>query len=112
MLLNGAGAEPWLDWITLRRRRLVDTSSQLIDRLIPADDAVAHQHGPQGKRAHQGSAFTLWLDPQLAVAQAQGVTDALALLTPSQATRYRENTATLEQELAELDRRLATGGRF
>jgi zinc transport system substrate-binding protein len=107
VILNGAGAERWLDLITLHRRRLVDTASALTGKLIPLDDALPHQHGPKGEHSHQGSAFTFWLDPLLAIAQAQAVTEALALLTPAQAQRYRENMATLEQELMKLDRRLA-----
>jgi len=107
VLLNGAGAEPWLDWITLRNRRLIDTSSELSERLIPLDDTVAHQHGPEGEHSHRGRAFTIWLDPQFAIAQAHVVTEALVLLTPSHTRRYRDNMAVLEQDLAELDRRLA-----
>lgn len=106
VILNGAGAEPWRELVTLDRRRLSETAAALTDRLIPLHDSVLHQHGPEGDQSHRGSAFTFWLDPQLAIAQAQVVTEALALLTPAHATRYRENMAVLEQELMELDRRL------
>ena len=107
VILNGAGAEPWLDLITLDPRRLIDTAAGLTDQLIPLNDSVPHQHGPEGEHSHRGSAFTFWLDPQLAIAQAQVVTDALALLTPAHAMRYRENMMALKQEFMELDGRLA-----
>jgi zinc transport system substrate-binding protein len=107
VVLNGAGAESWLNLITIDRRRLVDTSVSITGRLIPLEDSVQHQHGPEGEHSHQGTAFTTWLDPQLAIAQAQSVTNALIELAPSGETRFRDNMAKLEQELMQLDSQLA-----
>jgi len=107
VILNGAGAEPWLDLITIDQRRLVDTSVTITDRLIPLEDAVAHQHGPEGEHSHQGTAFTTWLDPQLAILQAQSVTNSLIEIAPSGETGFRANMAELEQELTRLDSGLA-----
>lgn len=107
VLLNGAGAEPWLDLVSLRRRRLVDTSAASVEQLIEFHDAVPHQHGPQGEHSHAEYAFTLWLDPLLAVAQAQVITAALSELTPSHAEQYRKNMAVLQRDLLLLDRRMA-----
>ena len=107
VLLNGAGAESWLKLITIDRQRLVDTSAKITDRLIPLEASVLHQHGPEGEHSHQGTAFTTWLDPQLAIAQAQSVTDELIRIAPSGETGFRDNMAKLEQELTQLDSRLA-----
>ena len=107
ILLNGASAESWLSLITLDRRRLVDTSAHVVGKLIPIDDSVQHQHGPEGEHSHQGTAFTTWLDPQLAIAQAQVLTYALIDLAPTVELQFRDNLANLEQELAELDSRFA-----
>jgi len=107
VILNGAGAEPWLDLITIDQRRLADTSVNITDRLIALDGAIAHQHGPQGEHSQQGTAFTTWLDPQLAIAQAQAVANELIKLAPDGETAFRDNLATLQQELMELDARLA-----
>jgi zinc transport system substrate-binding protein len=107
VILNGAGAEPWLNLITIVRQRLVDTSANIADRLIALEDSVLHQHGPEGEHSHQGTAFTIWLDPQLAIAQGQAVTNALIELAPSGGRGFRENMAKLEQELTQLDSRLA-----
>jgi zinc transport system substrate-binding protein len=107
VMLNGAGAESWLDLITIDRRRLVDTSVNITDRLIPLEDSIQHQHGPEGEHSHQGTAFTTWLDPQLAIAQAQSVTNALIQLAPSGETGFQDNMAKLEQELKQLDSQLA-----
>jgi zinc transport system substrate-binding protein len=107
VILNGAGAEPWLNLITLDPRRLVDTSANIADRLIQLEGSVVHQHGPEGEHSHEGTAFTTWLDPRLAVAQAEAVTSALIELVPTSEAQLRDNMATLEQELLALDTRLA-----
>jgi len=107
VILNGAGAEPWLDLITIDRRRLLDTSVGFTDRLIPLEGAVAHQHGPEGEHSHQGMAFTTWLDPKLAIAQAHVVTNELIELAPIGEKQFRDNLAKLQQELMELDSQLA-----
>ena len=107
VILNGAGAESWPNLITIDRRRLVDTSANISGRLIALDDSVRHQHGPEGEHSHQGTAFTTWLDPQLAIAQAQSVTNTLIELAPSGESGFQNNMAKLEQELTRLDSQLA-----
>lgn len=106
VILNGAGAESWLNLITIDRRRVVDTSLTITDRLIPLEGSVQHQHGPEGEHSHQGTAFTTWLDPQLAIAQAHALTDVLIELMPSGELGFRDNMTTLEQDLMALDARL------
>ena len=107
VILNGAGAEPWLDLITIDRSRLLDTSVGFTDRLISLEGAVAHQHGPEGEHSHQGTAFMTWLDPKLAIAQAHVVTNELIELAPTGEKLFRDNLAKLQQELMDLDSRLA-----
>lgn len=107
VILNGAGAESWLNLITLDRRRFIDTSTPIADRLIQLEGSVVHQHGPEGEHSHEGTAFTTWLDPRLAIAQAEVVTSALIELVPSGEAQFRDNMATLAQELMALDTRLA-----
>jgi zinc transport system substrate-binding protein len=103
VILNGAGAESWLNLISIDRRHLVDTSASVENRLIALDDSVLHQHGPDGEHSDRGTAFTTWLDPQLAVSQAESVTEALINIAPSGETGFRENMAGLKRDLAELD---------
>jgi zinc transport system substrate-binding protein len=103
VLLNGAGAESWLNLISIDRRRLVDTSVNIEERLIALVSSVQHQHGPEGEHSHIGTAFTTWLDPKLAVAQARVVTEALVRLFPENESQFRENLARLDSELIELD---------
>jgi len=105
--LNGAGAESWLNLMTVDRRRLLDTSAYIENQLIPLEDTVKHQHGPEGAHSHQDMASNTWLDPHLAIAQAQALTDALSELAPTGESQFRDNMAKLEQELRKLDARLA-----
>ena len=107
VLLNGAGYESWLDWVTLDRDRLLDTSAGFTDQLIDLEDTLTHQHGPTGEHAHQGTAFTTWLDPRLAMEQAEAVAAALENLAPDQKERFRNNLSALLLRLLDLDRELA-----
>ena len=107
VILNGAGAEFWLNLITIDRQRLVDTSANFADQLIALEDSVLHQHGPGGEHSHQGTAFTTWLDPQLAILQARAVSNSLIEFAPSGETGFRANMEELEQELMQLDSDLA-----
>ena len=107
VILNGAGAEPWLDLITLNKRRLIDTSATIADQLIPLDASLLHQHGPEGERSHEDTAFTTWLDPKLAIAQAGVLADALIELAPDAEQQYRNNLVALKQDLLKLDAELS-----
>jgi zinc transport system substrate-binding protein len=107
VLLNGAGYESWLDWVTLDRDRLLDTSAGFTDRLIELEVTAAHQHGPEGEHSHPDIAFTTWLDPRLAMDQAEAISAALESLAPDQAERFRSKLAALQSQLSELDRELA-----
>jgi len=104
VLLNGAGYESWLDWVTLPTERLVDTSTSFHEQLIPLEHETVHQHGPAGEHSHTGSAFTVWLDPELAIAQARSVEQALSDLAPGHRDSNRENLAQLQRRLEELDK--------
>jgi len=103
ILLNGAGYADWVERVSLSQSRRVDTSAAIEDRLIPVAGEVTHSHGPGGEHSHQDTAFTTWLDLELAIAQARAVSDALVVLRPELEADYRERTATLEQDLNELD---------
>ena len=106
VLLNGAGAEPWLDLVTLRNQRLVDTTSEIPGQLIPLDENVVHQHGPEGEHSHHGTAFTTWLDPLLLMDQAGKIVKALTELDPQLGPHFEENMIMLEKELSGLHQRI------
>jgi zinc transport system substrate-binding protein len=106
ILLNGAGYASWVARASLPRAALVDTSAAARDDLIEIREGVTHQHGPDGEHRHLGTAFTTWLDPQLATLQAQAVAAAFQAARPESADTFRANLASLESELSSLDARL------
>lgn len=107
LILNGAGYESWLAFTTLPAGHMLDTTATIQPMLLPIEDTAVHQHGPQGEHSHQGTAFTTWLDPMLAIEQARAIKRGLADLVPDQAGSFQANFANLEQRLNELDQSLA-----
>lgn len=107
ILLNGAGYARWVDRATLPLEALLDTSAAFQDRLIPMADAPVHSHGPEGEHSHGAIAFTVWLDPTLAMAQAAAIRDRLVELRPGDAAVFLAGYDALEADLLELDRDLA-----
>ena len=106
ILLNGASYSKWLDKVTLPRRKLVNTSQPFKDRYIQIQDVTTHRHGPQGKHAHAGLAFTTWIDFQQAIQQAEAVLNAVVNLTPQSKKPFETNFLDLKNDLLALDRRL------
>ena len=111
ILLNGGGYARWLQHASLRRARLIDTSSSFRKRLIELRGGVSHAHGPTAEHSPTGTASTTWLDPRLAIEQARAIAEALSQARPPRARAFRERFAALEAELVELDEQLtaATG---
>jgi zinc transport system substrate-binding protein len=107
ILLNGAGYAKWLAVVSLPESRLVDTSVEFQNRLIREESEVTHSHGPGGEHSHEGTAFTTWLDPTLAVEHARAIKDAFAEQWPDHAAEFSEAFQALERDLLELDRQLA-----
>ena len=110
LFINGAGYESWLQMATIADSKIVDTSASFRDQLIATTDVVVHQHGPEGEHSHQGTAFTTWLDPQLATRQAMAVRDALAKKLPDKKKQFEDNFEQLSDDLNKLDDRLSALG--
>ncbi len=108
LILNGADYESWLAFTTLPGGHSLDTTAKVQEMLLPIENETVHQHGPAGEHSHQGTAFTTWLDPQLAIVQARAIVQGLSLLEPEQSGLFETNFEKLEQELTQLDQSLAT----
>lgn len=93
ILINGADFEGWTGTVSLPISRVVDTSAPLRPLLRRAS---AHHHGPG---ADHGVDPHLWLDPQLARRQLEGVARRMAQLLP-----HVEITARRARIEAALDR--------
>jgi len=104
IVINGAGYESWLAYTSLDNDRLLDTTKDIQDLLLPIENVTLHQHGPEGEHSHKGTAFTTWLDPRIAVEQARAIARGLSVLVPAQAEAFKSRLVLLEQRLVELDR--------
>ncbi|WP_341367915.1 metal ABC transporter substrate-binding protein [Yoonia sp. BS5-3] len=76
ILLNGAGFATWIDRVSLPRSRVVQTSAAIEDQFI-VTESITHSHGDGGEHSHEGLAAYTWLDPVLAIAQAEAVAAAI-----------------------------------
>jgi len=107
ILLNGASYAKWVAYTSLPASRMVDTSASFADQFIPLEDRVTHSHGLAGKHEHGDVAFTTWLDPLQAIAQAGAIRDALIRLRPSSAADFNQRFDSLAADLQDLDERIA-----
>ena len=108
ILLNGAGFAKWVNKVTLPQSKLVDTSKEFKDRYITIKGAITHSHGPEGEHAHEGIAFTTWLDFDLAVKQAEAILFAINRKIPEKKRTFEKNFKSLKVDLMALDKELMT----
>lgn len=106
ILLNGAGYAKWIGRASLRTSRMVNTASGLDERFIRQKDVVTHTHGLGGEHTHGDIAFTTWLDPTMATAQARVIEQAFSRTWPEKAVKFRQGLAGLENDLQILDSEL------
>jgi zinc transport system substrate-binding protein len=106
ILLNGADYAKWTLRTTLPWSRTVVTTRDVEDQLIEVPDAVTHSHGPEGDHTHAALASETWLDPQLAIAQAQVVREELENLVPDASDSIKANFDALVNDLQHLDEQL------
>ncbi|MEM9473777.1 MAG: metal ABC transporter substrate-binding protein [Pseudomonadota bacterium] len=102
ILLSGAGFATWIDRVSLPRSRLVNTAAGYRDRFI-ATETITHSHGDGGEHSHEGIATYTWLDPTLALAQAEAVAAAIAGRGIADPTQVYAEFATLRADLEALD---------
>ena len=107
LVLNGAGYESWLAFTTLPDGLILDTTAKMQDMLLPIENETVHQHGPSGKHSHQATAFTTWMDPQLAIEQARVIMQGLSRLAPEHSELFNSNFEILKQRLLQLDQSMA-----
>jgi zinc transport system substrate-binding protein len=106
ILLNGASYAKWTDRVTLPPTALVNTSASFEDEYIYIESAVTHSHGPEAEHSHGQTAFTTWLDPTLAIRQADAIRSAFVLERPELEAAFQEGFASLERDLVEVDESL------
>lgn len=92
ILLNGAGAEPFLDGL-VEEGKCVDTSAG-VDLLCADHEHAEGEHHEEEQNEH------LWLSPARYAKQVEAVRDALCALDPEKAEVYRQNAAAYLAEIA------------
>jgi zinc transport system substrate-binding protein len=107
ILLNGAGYARWIGQASLPRRKLVDTSRSFREDYLPGEESPVHQHGPTGEHAHTQIAFTTWLDPKQAIAQARAIEATFVEHDAEHAPAFARNAEALVADLQQLDGDLA-----
>jgi zinc transport system substrate-binding protein len=103
IILNGAGYEQWLDKVALSDYKTVNTSESFSDMYIKVRGKTTHSHGPEGEHSHSGIASTTWLDPQLALKQAEAVYAALLKRMPDSEKDLTKNFNSLKKDLVWID---------
>ena len=111
IVLNGAGYAAWVANAALPRSRFVNTTSALTDRLIPIDDAVTHSHGPSAEHSHGSTAFTTWLDLEIAIEQARSILEGLLRVRPAHEVEFLQAFTELEAEFRAVDEDLVTAAK-
>jgi zinc transport system substrate-binding protein len=91
ILLNGAGYAKWITKVSLPRSKTIDTSRSFKDRYITVKEIMTHSHGAEGEHAHEGLAFTTWLDLSLATRQAEAVYMAFSRKRPELKSKFKAN---------------------
>ncbi len=106
ILLNGATYAKWVSNVTLPESKLVNTTQAVKEKYISVSDAVTHSHGPGDVHSHAGTAFTTWLDPEIAIAQAGAIHQALAELRPEHSDAFKQNYEALTSDMNALGEKL------
>ena len=108
ILLNGAGFATWIDRVSLPRARLVNTSAAFEDQFI-VTESITHSHGDGGEHSHEGLASFTWLDPTLAIAQAEAISAAIIARDLAPSGDVTERLEALKADLEALDSALQEG---
>ncbi len=106
LVFNGAGMEPYLDDLIKQAAKKdlkkVDLSKGI--KLLENTEALDHDHDHDHDHHDHGDHNPhFWLDPILAIQQAETLRDALIAADPQGASTYQENAASYIAKLRELD---------
>lgn len=101
IVINGATFEGWAKTVTLPDGKVVDTTDGLKDQLIEIE-GLTHSHGKDGEHTHTGTDPHTWVDPLLAIAQAESIRNALIQADGGRADAYRASFAGLQADLQAL----------
>ncbi|MEO2011070.1 MAG: metal ABC transporter substrate-binding protein [Pirellulaceae bacterium] len=102
ILLNGADYARWTTVTSLPDSKLVNTSRGFQTDWLTMKETIRHRHGPEGEHSHEATIGEVWLDPELAIKQAERIERRLSALKPNQSVHFEQNLARLKDELREV----------
>lgn len=102
ILLNGAGFATWVDRVSLPRSKIVNTCAAIEDQFI-VTESITHSHGEGDEHSHEGLASYTWLDPSIAIAQAEAVAAAITARDLAPAAEVESRLVALRSEFEALD---------
>lgn len=103
IVLNGAAFEKWVDKVSLPTSRVVETAKPFEDSWIRYENAVVHQHGPEGAHSHEGIDGHTWIAPARAAEQVRALAKALRNRWPQWSDAVDEGEKALLSDLDSLD---------
>lgn len=103
ILLNGATYAKWIDKVSLPMSKMINTSGSFEDEYLTIKAAVKHSHGPSGEHSHEGTDFNTWMNPLLAVKQAEEISNAFINILPDKENEFKSNFELLKSDLLRLD---------
>lgn len=103
IIINGLDYAKWLKYYSLPESKIVNTSKKFKKSYIETRDTTSHSHGPGGEHVHANLAFTTWIDPILAIKQAEEINFALSRLMPEHKDLFQKNFENLKSDLLEID---------
>ena len=106
ILLNGADYAKWVKRTSLPMLKTLDTSRYYKEKYIYKADAMVHSHGSEAEHSHGETAFTTWLDFDLAILQAKAIAETLSQKRPDLEHVYQLNFEALKKDLLTLDQEM------
>ena len=110
IVVNGAGYEKWVERVSLPMARTVNSARSFRNEFLRFESAVTHSHGKGGEHSHEGIDGHTWLDPRLAVRQAEAIRAALVLRLPEREEQLTARFAELKRDLEGLGEELMALG--
>ena len=108
ILDNGADYAKWMKNVSLPSSRVLNTSSGVDEKLIRVTQTATHSHGPEGEHEHAESAFTIWLDLEIALQQAHSIKTALVKRIPEKSQELNANFESLKKDLESIHAELSS----
>ena len=107
IIINGAGFEKWVEKVSLPEEKIVNTAKEFTDEFIKFENVTTHSHGKTGEHSHEGIDGHTWLDPILALKQADEIKKALDKEFPHLQKYFDQGFIKLEGILLSLDKKIS-----